>query len=145
LEQSPSLEAASHSASQDCRFLWNSEVHDRIHNSPPLVPLLSQMNPVHTFLPNFSKIHSKIYKRHAMKAYWGSGGIAPLILILGTTCRCVVRFMSRPLYPQAWWATEAFWTRWCRGKCLFFCRESNPGRPTLHMKSHCIVLNYCTS
>jgi hypothetical protein len=26
-------------------------------------------------------------KHHAMKAYWGSGGIAPRILDLGTRCR----------------------------------------------------------
>jgi hypothetical protein len=37
---------------------------------------------------------------HAMKAYWGSGGIAPCILDLGTRWRLVVSFTSRPLYPQ---------------------------------------------
>jgi hypothetical protein len=35
-----------------------------------------------------------------MKAYWGSEGIAPRILNLGTTERWVVSFTSRPLYPQ---------------------------------------------
>jgi hypothetical protein len=35
-----------------------------------------------------------------MKAYWGSGGIAPRILDLGTGWRCVVNFTPRPLYPQ---------------------------------------------
>jgi hypothetical protein len=35
-----------------------------------------------------------------MKAYWGSGGIAPLILDLGTRWRWVVSFTPRPLYPQ---------------------------------------------
>jgi hypothetical protein len=34
-----------------------------------------------------------------MKAYWGSGGIAPLIY-LGIRWRWVVRFTPRPLYPQ---------------------------------------------
>jgi hypothetical protein len=39
-------------------------------------------------------------KHHAMKTYWGSGGIAPRILDLGTKWRWVVSFMPRPLYSQ---------------------------------------------
>jgi hypothetical protein len=35
-----------------------------------------------------------------MLAYWGSGGIAPSILELGTKWRLVVSFTARPLYPQ---------------------------------------------
>jgi hypothetical protein len=39
-------------------------------------------------------------ERHSMKAYWGSGGIAPRILYLGTRWRWAVSFTPRPLYPQ---------------------------------------------
>jgi hypothetical protein len=35
-----------------------------------------------------------------MKTYWGSGGIAPLILDLGTKWMWVVSFTPRPLYRQ---------------------------------------------
>jgi hypothetical protein len=35
-----------------------------------------------------------------MKGYWGSGGIAPRILDLGTRWKWVVSFTPRPLYPQ---------------------------------------------
>jgi hypothetical protein len=36
---------------------------------------------------------------HAMKAYWGSGGMAPRILDIGTRWRWVVSFTHRPLFP----------------------------------------------
>jgi hypothetical protein len=35
-----------------------------------------------------------------MKAYWGSEGISPLILDLGTRWRLMVSFILRPFYPQ---------------------------------------------
>jgi len=52
-----SSDADSSSASQEIiRTLWNLNVHCRIHNNPPLVPILSQINLFYT--PScFFKIH----------------------------------------------------------------------------------------
>ena len=61
MEQSPSWEANWFAASQEIpRTLWNPKVYYRIRNSPPPVPIPSQIDPVHVPTSYFLKIHLNI-------------------------------------------------------------------------------------
>ena len=61
MELSPSSEANRFSASQEMpRILWNPQVHYRTHKSPPPVPILSQLDPVHTSTSQLLKIRLNI-------------------------------------------------------------------------------------
>jgi hypothetical protein len=61
MEPSPSWEAANCAATRELpSILWNPEIHHRIHISPPSVPILSQIDPIHTIPSYLSKIHFNI-------------------------------------------------------------------------------------
>jgi len=55
---------------------------------------LDSNNTLHT------KLSLCLTNHHAMKMYWGSGGVAPRILNLGTRWRQKVSFTLQPLCPR---------------------------------------------
>ena len=57
VEQSSFWEAVSASASREISYiLWNTKVHYLVHKSPPPVPILSEVSPIHVLPTDFIKM-----------------------------------------------------------------------------------------
>jgi hypothetical protein len=73
MELSPSWEIASHAATQELsNILWNPKFHYRDHKNPPMDPILSQIEPVHTTPSYVSKYHINIIHPPTSWSFWKS-------------------------------------------------------------------------
>jgi len=79
MEQSPSSEASRVSVSQETpHILWEPKVHYRTHKRPPPVPILSQLDPVHTPTPHSLKIHLILFQCRPASSKWSLSFRFPL-------------------------------------------------------------------
>jgi len=54
MDQTLASEGSSRSGNQEISSVqWNPKVHYRFHENPSPIPILSQMNPAHTFSPYY--------------------------------------------------------------------------------------------
>jgi len=71
MQESLSWHANSHIGSQEIlRLLCTPKIHYRVHKSPPLVPILSQMYLIHNFPPYFPEIFSNIILTPPRSSEW---------------------------------------------------------------------------
>jgi hypothetical protein len=58
------------SLSWEARLLQMLKLHYHVHNNPSMDPIVSHMNPVHTFPPHFPKTHSDIFPSTSRSSAW---------------------------------------------------------------------------
>jgi hypothetical protein len=93
MQQSPSWEANSHSASQEIpHLLWNPKVHYHVHKIPTLARILSQMNQVHN-LPTISRRSILILSYYLLRSLLSGlfpSGLSTRILYAFINIPCVL-------------------------------------------------------
>jgi len=140
MEQGSSREANSHWASQEIPcLLWNQNFHYHVHKSPPLVPILIHINPVHTSQFYFSIIHSNIILPRTPSLQ----GVSSLQVFLLTFCMNLSFprscYMPRPSHPLWFYHHNTIWSS---SLCTFFPPFCHHFLPLSFSSPHYPVLTY---
>jgi hypothetical protein len=112
MEQNPSWEANSHSSSNEIFHLLRvPNVHCRFHKHPPLVPILSQTNPVHTHLTSLRFILrlSSHLRLRLPSGFFASGfqtkiSYAFLMSPMRVTCPSYLILFDLITLNNSWWS-----------------------------------------
>jgi hypothetical protein len=92
MELSPSSEATNCVATQELSSIfWNPQIYYRVQKSPPLVPIVNQIDPVHTIPSSRSKIYSNIVL--VSLSSWLSHQYPICIPLLPTRATCPAHFL----------------------------------------------------
>jgi hypothetical protein len=122
-ELSLSLQVESSSANQEfINILWNPKVDYRVYEGPPLVPILSQMNPVHTLHPIslLSILTLSSYMRLSLSSSLFPSGFPIKMLYAFLFSPCVLHVLS--ILPSLTWTL-----------CLYLVKS------TSHETPHCAI------
>jgi hypothetical protein len=131
MEQNPSWQANNHSANRQFpRLLWNLKFHYRFGRAR-LVPVLSQMKPVHTLPPYFPEIHSSII--HPSMPMFLSFRFSKICMYFSSLHAC---YMSR-LSHTLWLGHHNSIWRSCHVMKIFTMQSSPPFRHFLPLGSKC--------
>jgi hypothetical protein len=98
----PCLEAASCAATKELpSTLWNPNIRYRLHKNPPLVPIMSEINPIHTSPPYLSSIQFNII-------------YPPILVFLVILSFCLSHEypICIPLFPHSRYISKPYHSPW---------------------------------
>jgi hypothetical protein len=104
-------------ASQEIHcLLWNPTLHYRAHKSPPPVPILSQINPIHTSKPDFPPTPRS--SKWSVPFRLSNHNFVPISHLV--YARCMPRpshppWSDHPSSPNIWWRDKL----WSSSLCSF--------------------------
>ncbi|PNF43392.1 hypothetical protein B7P43_G13912 [Cryptotermes secundus] len=113
MELSPSGGAANCADSQEFpSILWSPKVHYRVHKSPPLLPILSQINSIHTISSYISKIHFNIVHPPTPWSFQWSLSVFPTNIPYASIPSYLSNIHFYIVHPPTTWSSQwslSFW------------------------------------